>query len=72
LAWRETRKTTAQGYVSIGGEGGRISEDEVLEGEEEGNGRAIVEAHEEEGHVRVFHFDSWRFDLSRFFGTRLN
>ena len=44
LAWREMHKTTRQGYVTLGNEDvGRHSSDEVLEGEEEGNGRAIVE-----------------------------
>ncbi|KAJ3809264.1 V-type ATPase, V0 complex, 116kDa subunit family [Lentinula aff. lateritia] len=48
LAWKDMHKIKEQGYVSISGEGDgngihRNSSDEVLEGEEEGNGRAIAE-----------------------------
>ncbi|KAF5324690.1 hypothetical protein D9611_004100 [Ephemerocybe angulata] len=55
LAWREMHKTTGAGYVTLGnGEEtaiARHSTDETLEGEEEGNGRAIAEGDEEhEGH----------------------
>lgn len=55
LAWRDMHKTTLQGYQSLGGPEefghGRLSSDEAMEGEEEGNGRALVE-HAEEEHVR--------------------
>ncbi|KAJ3929728.1 MAG: V-type ATPase, V0 complex, 116kDa subunit family [Lentinula lateritia] len=48
LAWKDMHKIKEQGYVSISGEGDgngihRNSSDEVLEGEEEGNGRDIAE-----------------------------
>ncbi|KAF9265831.1 V0/A0 complex, 116-kDa subunit of ATPase [Marasmius fiardii PR-910] len=47
--WKEMKKTEGQGYMSIGqGDGPRTSSDEHLEGEEEGNGRAIAEDAEEE------------------------
>ena len=52
--WQEMNKIRKQGYVGLNGEDApRTSGD--LEGEEEGNGRAIVESMEEES-VRVFHF----------------
>ena len=55
LAWREMHKTTHQGYMTLGNgeDGGRHSTDDALEGEEEGNGRAIAEAAGEE-HVCFF------------------
>ncbi|KAG7086482.1 hypothetical protein E1B28_002432 [Marasmius oreades] len=47
--WKEMKQIQGQGYVSIGqGDGPRGSSDEHLEGEEEGNGRAIAEDAEEE------------------------
>ncbi|EAU81878.1 vacuolar (H+)-ATPase subunit [Coprinopsis cinerea okayama7 len=61
LAWRDMKKPRDEGYVSLGasnelgtardsGENGfRQSEDDVLEGEEEGHGRAVLE-HEEGDH----------------------
>jgi len=58
LAWKAMQETHHQGYVTLGNEDhGRHSTDDTLEGEEEGNGRAIVEAAEEE-HVG---FDSSHF-----------
>jgi V-type H+-transporting ATPase subunit a len=52
-AWQELKKTQAQGYVGLGhgDDPPRESTDGVLEGEEEGDGRAIVED-SEEGQVR--------------------
>ncbi|KAJ3823021.1 V-type ATPase, V0 complex, 116kDa subunit family [Lentinula raphanica] len=49
IAWKEMHKIQEQGYVSIRGDGDgngvhRDSSDEALEGEEEGNGQAMVEA----------------------------
>lgn len=51
--WKEMKKIQGQGYVGLGHRNGaaRESTDEVLEIEEEGNGRVIVEEMEEE-HVR--------------------
>lgn len=48
--WKERQLIEGQGYVGLGHRNGgpRESTDEVLEGEEEGNGRAIVEEMEEE------------------------
>ncbi|KDQ59677.1 hypothetical protein JAAARDRAFT_33251 [Jaapia argillacea MUCL 33604] len=46
LQWREMKKIQGQGYVGIHADGDHA--DEVLEGEEEGNGRAIVESMDEE------------------------
>jgi V-type H+-transporting ATPase subunit a len=53
--WKERQLIEGQGYVGLGHRNGgpRESTDEVLEGEEEGNGRAIVEEMEEE-HVRYY------------------
>ena len=52
LQYKEMRKIQAQGYMGLGQDGGaRESSDEVLEGEEEGNGRAIAEDQDKE-HVR--------------------
>ncbi|KAL4243901.1 V-type proton ATPase subunit a [Abortiporus biennis] len=49
LQYKEMQKIQGQGYVNIGGEDVvRHSSDEILEGEEEGNGRAIAEAMEED------------------------
>jgi V-type H+-transporting ATPase subunit a len=42
--WREMHKIQSQGYVGLSMETARESTDEHLEGEEEGNGRAINEA----------------------------
>ncbi|TFK22681.1 H+-ATPase subunit [Coprinopsis marcescibilis] len=58
LEWKAMHKTRAEGYVSLsarddglGGDNGfRRSEDDALEGEEEGNGRAVVEAAHDEEH----------------------
>ena len=41
--WKEMKKIHDQGYIGLGQDGHRDSSDEVLEGEEEGNGRAIAE-----------------------------
>ncbi|KZT24035.1 H+-ATPase subunit [Neolentinus lepideus HHB14362 ss-1] len=47
--WREMKKVQRQGYVGLPhDELPRVSLDEVIEGEEEGNGRAIAEDAEEE------------------------
>ncbi|KAG1865274.1 V-type ATPase, V0 complex, 116kDa subunit family [Suillus subluteus] len=48
--WKEMQMIQGQGYVGLGHRNGgpRESTDEVLENEEEGNGRAIVEEMEEE------------------------
>lgn len=47
--WKEMQKIQGQGYVGLGHhDGPRESSDEVLEIEEEGNGRVIVEEMEEE------------------------
>ncbi|KAG2075840.1 V0/A0 complex, 116-kDa subunit of ATPase [Suillus decipiens] len=48
--WKEMQKIQGQGYVGLGHRSGgpRESADEVLEIEEEGNGRVIVEEMEEE------------------------
>jgi len=49
--WKEMRKIHDQGYVGLGQDGGpRESTDEVLAGEEEGNGRAIAEDMNENEH----------------------
>ena len=54
LQWKEMQKIQGQGYIGLGAdEGPRHVEDTDLEGEEEGNGRAIVEANDEEEHVGV-------------------
>jgi V-type H+-transporting ATPase subunit a len=52
VIWKETRKIQGQGYMGLHDEVPRDSSDEVLEGEEEGNGRVIVESSEAE-HVRI-------------------
>ncbi|KAF5364534.1 hypothetical protein D9757_011332 [Collybiopsis confluens] len=54
FAWKEMQKIKHQGYISIAGDGdgrgrGRESTDDALEGEEEGNGGAVVQDGEEEG-----------------------
>ncbi|KAG8217288.1 V-type proton ATPase subunit a [Butyriboletus roseoflavus] len=46
--WKEMQKIQGQGYVGLDHHGPRESSDEVLEIEEEGNGRVIVEEMEEE------------------------
>ncbi len=49
LQYKEMQKTHGQGYIGLGAdEAPREVEDTILEGEEEGNGRAIVEANDEE------------------------
>ena len=55
LQYQEMKKTKGQGYIGLGGEdtiGGHATDDQ-LEGEEEGNGRAVAEAVDEEQEVRV-------------------
>ena len=56
LQWQEMKKIKSQGYIGLGGDDtvGHPTDDQ-LEGEEEGNGRAIAEATDEE-HVRGFLF----------------
>lgn len=56
FAWKEMRRIQGEGYMGIVD---TARDDEVLEGEEEGNGRAIVEDAEDE-HVRI-HFVSSKF-----------
>ena len=50
FVWQELKKTQVQGYVELGhgDDAPRDSTDDALEGEEEGNGRAIVEDREGE------------------------
>ncbi|CCM05773.1 uncharacterized protein FIBRA_08006 [Fibroporia radiculosa] len=49
LEWKEMKKIQHQGYIGLGTEDGpRPTTDTELEGEEEGNGRAIAEAMDEE------------------------
>ncbi|KAH9935813.1 H+-ATPase subunit [Amylocystis lapponica] len=49
LEWKEMQKIHGQGYIGLGtDEAPRDISDTVMEGEEEGNGRAVVEAMEEE------------------------
>ncbi|KAK0210190.1 V-type ATPase, V0 complex, 116kDa subunit family [Desarmillaria ectypa] len=48
LAWKEMKKIQSQGYVGLNHDAPRDSSDDILEGEEEGNGRAIAEDAEEE------------------------
>ncbi|KAE9391015.1 V0/A0 complex, 116-kDa subunit of ATPase [Gymnopus androsaceus JB14] len=52
FAWKEIHRIQEQGYVNIAGDGDgrRDSSDDALEGEEEGNGRAIAEDGDDEGH----------------------
>lgn len=52
LEYQEMKKHQGQGYIGLGqGDAPpRVSSDEALEGEEEGNGRAIAEAMEEHEH----------------------
>lgn len=50
FAWKEMKKIQGQGYVGLGHDDDvRRSADDHLEGEEEGNGRAIMEDMEEDG-----------------------
>ena len=52
LQWKEMQKIQGQGYIGLGAdEAPRHVDDTDLEGEEEGNGRAIVEANDGEEHV---------------------
>ncbi|KAK2460661.1 hypothetical protein APHAL10511_007131 [Amanita phalloides] len=45
IVWKETKKIQGQGYIGLqGDEAPRDSSDDVLEGEEEGNGRVIMES----------------------------
>lgn len=55
LEYKEMKKIEGQGYINLGGEEGvRAVSDSDLEGEEEGNGRAVAEAHAaEEGVSRA-------------------
>lgn len=47
IAWKEMKRIQAQGYTGLG-ENPRDDPDDVLEAEEEGNGRAVIEdAHDE-------------------------
>jgi len=47
--WKEMKRIQAQGYVGLGQDGGpRESTDVMMQGEEEGNGRAIAEDMDEE------------------------
>lgn len=46
--WKEMKKIQGQGYIGIGPDGGHRDSDELLEGEEEGNGRAVAEDVDEE------------------------
>ena len=50
LQYQEMKKIKGQGYIGLGGEDtiGDHATDEQLEGEEEGNGRAIAEAGQED------------------------
>ncbi|KAK0183775.1 V-type ATPase, V0 complex, 116kDa subunit family [Armillaria mellea] len=48
LAWKEMKKIQGQGYVGLNHDAPRDSSDDIMEGEEEGNGRAIAEDAEEE------------------------
>ncbi|KAK0442909.1 V-type ATPase, V0 complex, 116kDa subunit family [Armillaria borealis] len=48
LAWKEMKKIQGQGYVGLNHDVPRDSSDDIMEGEEEGNGRAIAEDAEEE------------------------
>lgn len=54
LQWKEMKRIQEQGYVGLshGDDMPRTSSDDLLEGEEEGNGRAIAEDMDEE-HVRI-------------------
>ncbi|TDL20169.1 V0/A0 complex, 116-kDa subunit of ATPase [Rickenella mellea] len=51
VQWREMKRVRGQGYVGLGQHG---EEERDLEGEEEGNGRAIAEDMEEEGEHHDF------------------
>lgn len=64
LQWKEMKRIQHQGYIGLshGDDMPRTSSDELLEGEEEGNGRAIVEDMEED-HVRHHPFTSLTFWL---------
>jgi len=55
LQWKEMKRIHEQGYIGLSNDHDtrRISSDDTLEAEEEGDGRAIVEDMEEE-HVRSF------------------
>jgi V-type H+-transporting ATPase subunit a len=44
--WKELKKIQEQGYIGLGDGMPRDSSDAVVEGEEEGNGRAIAEENE--------------------------
>jgi V-type H+-transporting ATPase subunit a len=53
--WKEMRRIQNQGYIGLGQDGvPRESTDAVLQGEEEGNGRAIAEDMDEEHVCLVF------------------
>lgn len=59
LQYKEMKKIQDQGYVGVGQGDGMDhvpsrADDDVLQGEEEGNGRAIAEDADDEEHVRLF------------------
>ena len=60
FVWKGMQKTQKQGYISLGDMDGvsRVSADDVLDGEEEGNGRATTENGDEE-HVSLLFVMSW-------------
>lgn len=72
LQYKEMKKIQGQGYIGLGGEDvvGHDS-DEVLEGEEEGNGRAIAEAMDEEHVSLAFSGMRFSFHLSGSEASRL-
>ena len=51
VEWKEMNKIHRQGYVGLNGEDDNPRASADLEGEEEGNGRAIAEANEEKDSV---------------------
>ena len=61
LIWKDMKKIHEQGYVGLNGDDAdgppRLSSDDALEGEEEGNGRAIVEDAAEEHVSPAFMFE---------------
>lgn len=50
FAWRELKKIQGQGYIGLahGDDETRVSTDDAIEGEEEGNGAAVAEGAEDE------------------------
>jgi V-type H+-transporting ATPase subunit a len=61
FAWKEMNKIQSQGYVGVS-HGDDVHDDMILEGEEEGNGRAIAEDMEEP----VSHFASYLMPRGRY------